>query len=126
MTQVAVAVFGTSSVVRYLRGVLRFEVNFGLFPFFLGLYKVGMGPVEGAIGGGLVADEKAEVLGDGEIDAPLTHGERVALEAESAEAEPLVLGHPFDEELLVGGGGLVFLGEIGEEGFQIPRGLRLE
>jgi hypothetical protein len=102
---------------------LRFEVNFGLFPFFLGLYEVGVGPVEGAVGGCLVADEEAEVLGDGDTGgAPKGIStfarERVALEAESAEAEPLVLGHPFDEDLLGRGGGLEFLGKIGEEGFE--------
>ena len=48
-----------------LRGVLRFEVNFGLFPLFLGIYKLLVGLVEGAFGGCLVADEEAEVLGDG-------------------------------------------------------------
>ena len=106
-----------------LDGVLRFEPNFGLFPFFLGLYKVGVGPVEGAIGGGLVADEEAEVVGDGDLDAidgiPTLPGERFALEAESAEALPLAQGHFFDEDLLGGGGGLEFDGEVDEEGFKI-------
>ena len=72
-------------------GVLRFEANFGLIPFFLGLYEVGVSPVEGAFGGGLVADQEAEVLGDTEFVA----GERLAeedlaLEGEGAEGEPLV------------------------------------
>ena len=68
-------------------GVLRFEPNFRLFPFLLGLYEIGVSPVEGAFGGGLVANEEAEVLGD----AVFVAGERLdeedlALEGEGAEA----------------------------------------
>ncbi len=73
-----------------LRGVLRFEPNFRLFPLLLGTYKLLASLVEGAVGGGLVADEDSEVLGDGHLaDAVPILGERIALEAESAAAEPL-------------------------------------
>ena len=52
----------------------------------------------------------------GEI-APF-EGEGIALEAESAKAEPLIAAHLFDQDLLGGGGGLVFVHEVGEEGFE--------
>ena len=42
----------------------------------------------------------------------------IALEAERASAEPLVLSHSLDEDLLGGGGGLVLAHEVGEEGFE--------
>jgi hypothetical protein len=47
-----------------LGGFLRFEPNFGLFPFFPGLYELGMHAEEGPVGGGVVADEESEVSGD--------------------------------------------------------------
>ncbi len=47
-----------------------------------------------------------------------THGEYIALEAEGALAEPLVLGHFFDGDLLGRIGGLVLAEEIVEEGLQ--------
>jgi hypothetical protein len=77
-----------------LGSLLRFEVNFGLYPLFLGSYKLLVGLVEGAFGGGLVADEDSEVLGDGELDAEVsatgTGCERIGLEAEGAPAAPVV------------------------------------
>ena len=60
---------------RYGTGGLRFEANFGLSPFFLGLYKLGVSLVEGAVGDGLVADEECEVVRDGDL-AMDAHGER--------------------------------------------------
>ena len=69
-----------------LAGLLRIEASFGLFPFFLGLYEFGVGLVEGAIGGRLVANEDAEVFGDAKVlfvERLVEEGE--ALEAESAE-----------------------------------------
>lgn len=48
-----------------LAGVLRFEANFGLYPLSLGLYELVVSRVEGAFGGVMVANEEAEVLGDG-------------------------------------------------------------
>ena len=74
--------------------------------------------VEVAVGGCLIADEEGKVGVDG-FPVLERRGESLILEAESAEAEPLVLGHPFDEDLLGGGGGLEFLDEIGEEGFEL-------
>ena len=69
-----------------LRGVLRFEPNFGLFPCFLDLYEVGVSPVEGAFGGGLVTNEEAEVLGDAVfVAAERLDEEDLALEGEGAE-----------------------------------------
>ena len=89
--------------------------NFGLFPFFLGLYELVVGSVEGAFGGGVVADEESQGGGkaefvDGERDA-----EVAVLEADGAEGEPVGLRHGFDEYLFGRGGGLVFVLEVGEE-----------
>lgn len=106
---------------RGLRGLLRFEANFGLFPFFLGLYEVVVGLVEGALGGDVVADEEAEVFGKAVFAADGLAGEGFALETEGAEGEPLVGGHFFDENLLGDGGGLVFGGEVVEESYEFLR-----
>ncbi len=40
------------------------EPNFGLFPFFLSLYELVVGFVEGSFGGIVIADEESEVFGD--------------------------------------------------------------
>jgi hypothetical protein len=69
--------------------------------------------VKGPVGGGLVADEKAEVFGN---RLPgLAEGEAEALEAGGAEAEPLIEGHFFDQDLFGVGGGLVVAVEVGQE-----------
>jgi hypothetical protein len=90
--------------------------NFGLFPFFLGLYELGMHAEEGPVGGGVVADEESEVLGDGEI-AIFEHLdlEDMALKTEGAEAQPLVGGHFFDEDLFGVDGGLIFSDQTVDE-----------
>jgi hypothetical protein len=73
-----------------LTGILRYEASFRLFPFFLGVYEIGVSPVEGAFGGGLVADEEAKLLGDAEFVAGERQAEEnLALEVESAEGQPL-------------------------------------
>ena len=65
----------------------------------------------------LIADEEGEVLGDVDL-ARNTYVDDVVLEAESTSAEPLVLAHSLDEDLLSGGRGLVLGHEVGEEGFE--------
>ena len=73
--------------------------------------------MEVTFGAVLIADEEGEVLGS--VDLALdTYGDDVVLEAESTSAEPLVLAHSLDEDLLSGGRGLVLGHEVGEEGFE--------
>ena len=75
-----------------------------------------MSPVEVTFSGVFIADEEGEVRGvDVALDA---RGYDVVLEAESTSAEPLVLAHSLDEDLLSGGSGLVLGREVGEEGFE--------
>ena len=74
---------------------------------------------EGVIGGRPVADEEGKVGGEGAfLRAELVSGKSFALEAEGAQAEPLVLGHFLDEDLLGDVGGLVMGGEVFEETFE--------
>jgi hypothetical protein len=67
-------------------GCERFEPNFGVLSLFLCLYKLVVSPVEGPLGGSVVANEETEGLGDaGFLAAELLGQESLALEAESAE-----------------------------------------
>jgi hypothetical protein len=80
-------------VIRWLAGILRFEPNFGLFPFFLCLYKLVVGLVEATFGGSLVANEEAEGLGDAETVAHQFQVEEgFALVAETTSCPPASMG----------------------------------
>ena len=75
-----------------------------------------MSVVVSPVGGRLVANEEAEIgmnvaAGDAGI-------EDRRLESEGTETVPLVVHHFLDEDLLAGGGGLEFVGEVGEEGVE--------
>jgi len=80
-----------------------------------------MGFVEGPVGRGLVADEECEVLGNWVVDALHVKAEGAGLEADGAKAEPLIVGHLFDEDLLDVGGGLEFSHEVGVEAVEVVR-----
>ena len=70
----------------------------------------------------MVADEEFEVSAVAEpVALADVLPESVGLEAESAPAEPLVLAHFFDEDLLGGSRGLIFAREVGEEGLEFLR-----
>jgi len=96
-------------------GFLQTEANFVVFPLFLGFYELGVSAVEGAVGGGVVANEESEVLGDAELLVLEEVEEGVAPEVEGPLGEPLGLGHFFDEDFLGGGDGVVFRSEVGEK-----------
>jgi len=66
----------------------------------------------GPVGGGLIANEEAE-LG---IDAFFSEIEQDdVLAADGTEAVPLIEGHFLDEDFFVSGGGLKFVDEVGDE-----------
>jgi hypothetical protein len=98
-----------------LNGVLRFEANLLLDP--LGSYssKLLEGLVEGSFVGGLVAQVESE-LGGGK-DVPIFKHARV-LEAQSAGAEPFMVGQALNENAFGFGLGLVLsceaVAEFGE------------
>ena len=71
--------------------------------------------MEGALVGGLIADQHGEVFGRHVVLRELQGN---PLKAHGALAEPEVLGHLLDEESFGGARQPVFFVEIGEEGFE--------
>src|SRR5580698_7531289 len=75
-----------------------------------------MSLVEGVLGGGAVANEDGKVGGDWGFFGAKSIGEKTfALETESAETEPVILGHFFNEDLFGDVDGLMLSGKVCEE-----------
>jgi len=103
------ALFGGS--LKFLR-FEGFEANLVLSP--LGSYSLKLleGFVEGSFVGGLVAQVESELLGGEDV---LVFEDAGVLEAQSAHAEPFMVGHALDENTFGFSFGLVFCCEAGAE-----------
>ena len=99
---------------------LRFEANLGFALFGSQFAEFGEAFVEGAVVGGLVAQE--EVQGFEALFGILVGIQGVVEEEGGAPGGPIVLGHFGDEDFLGDGGGVVLGAKVGEERFVVGLG----
>jgi hypothetical protein len=95
-----------------LLAFLRFEANLLLSPLGSYILQFLEGFVEGPFVGGLVAQVEGELFGGDDV---LIFKDAALLEAESAGAEPFVVGQALDENTFGFGLGLMFFGEPSAE-----------